>query len=502
MALAAAALALRLPRLAETPGWDGDEGYNLDIAWHLLQGRAQFFALDYAFVQHPPLFYVLVAPLVGVLGRELVAVRIVAAVASSLSAVLLYGAVAAASGRRPALLAGVVLAGAHFCVLYGRFGYTYNLLLLWSAATLACVVAWRRSDRRPWLWLGTAAAALGLLTDQEGIFLPLFLAASIWPRRRLAVITLAVGSAPAFLVALAMLVATPEIAVSDWAYSFLRLQGAGRGEEQGPAVAAAHWFVNYLHLLRAEWWLPLGVAGLFCIQPLAARRTALLLTGLMVVPIFALRELDPFFRTGIPLLLPLSWGAGALLDAGMAAVFGTFGKGATSAASTRRAWTRSTSAMVAALVVILPLGLELGRSAGAAGAGFRPRFDWALVTEGEAQREARAAAAYVNDRARANDVVVVSPAVAWLYEPQTADFFQSVAREGEPLAFYPANLPRARFRFDPSLGGARYAVVDPFWLRWAAEVPAVRRHLDRVESATIAAEIGQIRIFAPSPRSA
>ena len=45
----------------------------------------------------------------------------------------------------------------------------------------------------------------------------------------------------------------------------------------------------------------------------------LTLAGLLIVPIFALRSLDPFFRTGIPLLIPGAVGLGALLDAGMRA---------------------------------------------------------------------------------------------------------------------------------------------------------------------------------------
>ena len=28
------AIAFRVPRLADSPGWDADEAYNLDIAWH------------------------------------------------------------------------------------------------------------------------------------------------------------------------------------------------------------------------------------------------------------------------------------------------------------------------------------------------------------------------------------------------------------------------------------------------------------------------------------
>ncbi len=88
------ALLLRLPGLEGAPGWDGDEGYNLDIAWQLREGRAGQFALVYAFVQHPVLFYALLAPLLALAGQQLWVARALAATAGALSAGVLYLAVA------------------------------------------------------------------------------------------------------------------------------------------------------------------------------------------------------------------------------------------------------------------------------------------------------------------------------------------------------------------------------------------------------------------------
>ena len=65
VALAAALVALcvwfHVCRLAQTPGWDPQEGYNLDLAWNLLHGRLRLFALTQDFAQHPPLFYLQLA---------------------------------------------------------------------------------------------------------------------------------------------------------------------------------------------------------------------------------------------------------------------------------------------------------------------------------------------------------------------------------------------------------------------------------------------------------
>jgi hypothetical protein len=87
----------------------------------------------------------------------------------------------------------------------------------------------------------------------------------------------------------------------------------------------------------------------------------------------------------------------------------------------------------------------------------------------------------VNERIDADDVVIVSPHVAWLYGGKRADFFQMVAATGEAIAFYP-ELPRRRFAFDPSIEAARFVVLDGFWRRWAEADDNLRRLTARVEA--------------------
>jgi hypothetical protein len=488
--LALLALLWRLPRLGVTPGWDGDEGYNLDIAWHLLHGRAQMFALDHAFVQHPILGYALLAPLLALFGPELWVGRALSAGAGALATGALYLAVALTGARRPAVLAALALGGAFVAVAYSRLAYTYGLLLLWTALTLLATVYWETTRRRPALWGAAACAALGLLTDQVGVALPLFVAARVLPRRREAALVLAAGAVPALLAAAGAAAVHPAAAAADWSQTLARLAG-GDGGGPSPAAAPARWLLNYFHLLRAEWWWPAAVAGLFCVRPLTARRRLLLLAGLLALPIFALRELDPFFRTGIPLLVPGAWGLGALLDAGMRAAYETAGPAGPAGPAPGRPW----GAILAALVVLLPLGLETGRTAGGLVAGFALPIDWALVNA-PGQAAARGAAAYVNDRGGPQSVVVTSPHVAWLYRARVADFLQAAAAGGERVAFYPPGIPRDRFRFDPGpgAGGADFAVLDGYWDRWSAESEAVRRLTADVTAWPLVWSEGDVRV--------
>ena len=188
-------------------------------------------------MQHPVLYYALLAPLLALAGPQLWVARALAATAGALSAGVLYLALAHGprfgAGRRPAFLAALALAGAHFAVAYSRLAYTYNLLLLWTALCLLAVTRWEEGRRRGWLVAATAFAALGLLTDQIGIALPLFVAARALPRRRRA-------RRPSSWAAPGRrssppgspLAVHPQAAIADWAHTLLRL-GGGDGAPSG-----------------------------------------------------------------------------------------------------------------------------------------------------------------------------------------------------------------------------------------------------------------------------
>src|SRR5581483_10324553 len=76
LAILGLAALLRLPHLATNPGWDGAEGYNYNLALNLMQGRHQMFALDFVFVQHPPLYFALAAGLFRLFGPSMLALRL------------------------------------------------------------------------------------------------------------------------------------------------------------------------------------------------------------------------------------------------------------------------------------------------------------------------------------------------------------------------------------------------------------------------------------------
>ena len=566
VAVLAIALAARLPSLLATPGWDGDEGYTLEIAWNLAHGDARMFALEYRFVAHPPLAFAVIAPALRAFGRDLAVLRAGAGIASAFTVALVAWGLARAGLRRAAALGGIALAVAPFAVAYGRMGYTYGLLALVVAATVTALVTWRRdtaagSDGRgpgrptpspkpppPLRWeSGNVAwpitlAAFGPLVDHPGIALPVLVAIEVrlatrsWLR---AAGALALSLAPAIAFHGAVAWLDPAGSSEEWRQVAARL-GASPGESplSSPspiatgeglsrhvptlATTVALVLANVSGLMRASWWMPLAVAGLFAIPASAGRTTVLRAFALVAIPALAVRPIDPWFRTAIPLLPIAGWGLGAILDRGVGAAFDVVG------ATPGRGpiVPRLLGSCVAALV-LLPLGLEAGATAVALLPGMAapsqaeyyplpnpiPQSDmgegryganplaptltlpidpW-LIRDGD---DARAAAAWVNAHVSPTDLVVASPAVTWLVEARVADHLQATAHAlpGTAVAFYPPVIAPTRWRFDASVQAARWVILDHVTDVWVAADPPTRRVLGPVTVRAPAFRAGSYRV--------
>ena len=537
----AIALAARLPSLLATPGWDGDEGYTLEIAWNLAHGDARMFALEYRFVAHPPLAFAAIAPALRAFGRDLAVLRAGAGIASAFTVALVAWGLARAGLRRAAALGGVALAVAPFAVAYGRMGYTYGLLALVVAGTVTALLAWRRDAEavrdargpgRPTpsptrrqsgvvAWPITLAA-LGPLIDHPGIALPVLVAIEVRLATRSwlnAAGALALSLAPAIAFHGAVAWLDPAGSGEEWRQLGARL-GASLDLHQAPegvpvptlATTVALVLANVSGLMRASWWMPLAVAGLFAIPASAGRMTVLRAFALVAIPAFAVRPIDPFFRTAIPLLPLAGWGLGAILDRGVGAAFDVMG------ATPGRGpiIPRLLGSCVAALV-LLPLGIEAGTTAvallpsmaapsqGSRADGGRvgrtiplapaltlPIDPW-LIRDGD---DARAAAAWVNAHVLPTDLVVASPVVTWLVAARVADHLQATARAlpGTAVAFYPPVIAAARWRFDPSVQAARWVILDHVTDAWVAADPSTRQVLGPVADRAPAFRVGSYRV--------
>ncbi len=500
-------IALHIIHLAQTPGWAGDEGYNLDIAWNLLHGRLRMFALTSAFVQHPPLFYLALAAAIRLFGYSIVTLRALVVCYSLLTTLFLLVLGRRMFGPGPALWGALAFTIAPLTLDNTRWGYTYSqLMLLGFLGVYAC---WRYLETRSYRWVLSASAlgALAVLSDYEGVFLPLLIILVAWWVRPRHIWTAAgIGLGVPLLTALGLLAASPGAFLSDLAATAAR---AGGGN---PVTQTLSVIINFQHLLSLDAWVLLGLIGLWLIRDARLRGLIFAALALMLMALLKVRDLNPSFHSGVPLLPWLGLGAGLAIDRGITtlyawlnnwwdALFSRAGRGARQLAMVKR----FSVTLILFLALISPLGITIAADAGGVASGLHTAIDTSLANHPD---DAGRAASYILAHARAGDVILCSPQVAWLLDdPEdgsghetgilATEPLQSVAYTGESIAFYPANLGTSRFAFDPSAARARFAIVDNFWRALAApdQAPQVQPLLRLVEGWPQVYQVGEYTIY-------
>ncbi|HVA92164.1 MAG TPA: glycosyltransferase family 39 protein [Chloroflexota bacterium] len=467
---------LRLANLADNPGWDGDEGYNLNIAANLLAGHARMFAMRYVFVQHPPFFYLLGALVMKLWTPDLIALRALSACCGVLTILALQGLGSALGGRRLGWAAALFYAIWPEAVLQVRWAYTYNLLALLVLLTLWAALSpylgrleglvgdstpprrWRNGAIGPALLAGFLAG-LALATDQEAAILVPALVYLWWGRdwKPLAGGVLAMAAPPCAYLGV-MLATRKDDVLFDIHHTASRL-------DSGPGDILA----RLTDLFRFDPLVVLGLCGLALVAHGRPRKVivglAIGLTGLVL----EVRDPAPVFRAAEPLLPLAGLGMGALVLALMDLIGRMVGGNGR----------RGARAALAALVLLVPLGgtlvlTDLGSIRGGFATGLKPTLPRSAA-------EARRMAAWVNARVRPTDLVIAMPGISWLFHCRATELLQAVAVSGHGAAFYPDGLSMARFAYDPRLDTARFLVVDDFTRLWIAEQPRERALVRRAE---------------------
>lgn len=479
---------LRLLNLADNPGWDGDEGYNWSIATSLAVGHVQRFALQYTFVDHPPLFYLLGAGIMRVWTHDLIALRTLSTLCGVATVPALYALAGRLGSRREGLMAACIYAIWPLAVLQSRWCYTYNLLslllvlALWAAlppypapennagsremvlptghATHDAAVAGDASlgTARPRSGLAAALTAgllagLALATDQEGASVAIAVCATLWWRGGLRLAlpgALAAAGPPALYIGWML-------AIRRSAFLFDLRHTAGRVGGGGVLAQIGDLLVRALHLLEFDPLIALGALGLLALPRSPQRRILWLQAALLALIALKVRDPSPNVRAAIPLLPLCALGLGALIGRVLA---WRSGRG-----SSRRGI--STVRLLLALLGLLMAGLSL---AGAAG-----RFPTAIgFSLPRSTVQAYRLADWINARTGSTDLVIAMPQIAPLLGAHTAELLEAVARDGQGTEFYPAGINPARFAYDTRLAAARYLVLDDFTRLWIKGHPGER----------------------------
>jgi 4-amino-4-deoxy-L-arabinose transferase-like glycosyltransferase len=524
VALVALCVWFHVFRLAQTPGWDPQEGYNLDLAWNLMHGRLRLFALTQDFAQHPPLFYLQLALSIRIFGYGIVAVRALAGLYAALTCVALLlaggrllGAGAALWGAAAYTVAPVVLANT-------RWGYSYSMLafvgLLCLWATWEALASTDAALALRWLLVAAALAGLAAFSDYVGVAWIAFVAlAGLKLGWRRGLLALSVGAGLLALGLLVCLLASPGVFIADV------FSTGGRAAGGNPIVAGILLLFNYQRLATYDAWLTLGLVGLFLVRPARTRNLLLGALALLGLAILKVRTLGPSFHTAMPLLPLLGLGAGVALVAGTGRLFAWAGEwlapldrwldalaarraGVTAEAAAPHDGRTLLSRILMALLVFVVIGSPVALAGasdavGLAGTLTTPQ-DSLLATPADAQ----ATIQFMLAHAQRGDLVLASPQLAWAFDQPVdaqgrplgvagADIVQTVAYGGHAAAFYPAGLPRDRWAYDIAPSAARFVIVDDLVRQLAApdQLPALAPILKQVERWHVVFRRGQYTVY-------
>jgi 4-amino-4-deoxy-L-arabinose transferase-like glycosyltransferase len=486
---------LRLANNADNPGWYSDEGTHLDIAQNLARGRTQYLAINQSTLlfSRLPLFEMLLAGWLDAKGGGIGALRALTGVLGVISVGTLYLVVRRIK-KEPslALLSTLMLAIYPQAILYSRFGLSYNLLTPLVLLTFLGLWEYLGGMRRGWLALAALAIGIGGVSDlwMFALVAPMMLVVSIRRWRDL-LWSVPLLLLPFGLYAVVMLLNAPQAFLFDLDFIASRLSG------RSPAAQLTTLAFNYAVLVSQDHWIALAIVGLFLLRPVRLRRLSLLM---FLFPIIILGRTVALFNLSfyymIPLLPFVGLGMATVIQRGASYVARAI-RGALLSLFENWGWVPDRLLAIGAnlilfSVVISPFLVSVVWSAKQTRDGFSAVIDPFLIDPGDARR----AAEFVNNQADADDVIVASPALAWLFLANVADFQMTVAAAGQETPHLPADIPADRFVFDPDYRRARFVVVDNLWRNWAVwNVIGVSDIVRQVETWPLAFKAGEIEVY-------
>ncbi len=497
---------LRLAHIETNPGWYSDEGTLINIAQNLMQGKVQYLAINQSIliVGRPPLFVAMLAVLFRIFGDGIETLRVFTGSLGVISVGLLYWVVRRMLGRKGiplALLSALMLAIYPQAIFYNRLGFSYNLLMPMALLTFWGLWEYLNTMKVAWLVLAALAVGLGGASDlMMFTFAPVVVLVVSTRRWRDLLWALPLIALPFSLYALVMLITVPQAFLFDLNFTLFRL-GEVPWFAQFPIMV-----LNYGTLLIQNLWFALAIIGFFLLPRFRIKMLSLLM---FFVPIVLLGRTISLTGLGLNYISPLfpfvAMGAAALFIEGWPLVLEVaqngfnvlFKQWGWIPQHKNGRWVRARavvlgSSLVFFLIIITPVLISAFLSVFQVQNGLSSGIDNLLVNAIDAGKVAD----YVNQHSEADDVVLTSPAISWLFDSQIADFQMAIAAEGKATKHFPADIPLERFAFDPRYTQARYVVIDPVWRNWAAaNMPEVEAMIADVKKWTLVFQSGEIDVY-------
>ena len=429
-----------------------------------------------------PLFPGLLAILSKIFGTNIIVLRALAGVLSSIAVVLLGKLIWQMSRDAwwafASMLAFLLVPQLAF---YQRLGFSYHLgavLLLGSALTLWFYLENRGSR---WLYLAAFGVGLAVLSDIAGVFfiLPVLIAAALQRQWRATLIALGIAVLPASIYLAALEWTVPQALQFDFSFILHRVSDPLATQFINLLANAATMGVLY------AWWqvMWLGYLLIPCTRCTLFFGLFWGLPWLMMARSLALPDLSFYYQI---LTFPLiAAGIGGALRYGLpmaeskirALIQHVLHSLLGNHLPTRRISVWGTAAVL--ILLLAPLFLQAYTSLSLSFLTLQRLEKNFFVPAADAQ----AATNYVNRQIKPDDLVIASPALAWAIRGHVTDFQLCQAFVHRPTPHFPANIPPKRFAYDLQCAHAKYALIDPVWRTWGAKnVPALRQITNEIQT--------------------
>jgi hypothetical protein len=467
---------LRLINLEQNPGWYSDEGTQIEIAQNLLQGKIQYFSLNQStlIIARLPLFSLILTLIFKLFGVGILQLRVFS-VGLGIFTILTVFVVLKSILKRDAgvfpILTALIFSVYPSAIMYHRLGFSYNLLSLLILLSFWGLWKFSNDDGELWFYLLSISLGLACIVDIEAfVFFPFaILIVLIFDYRKFPLFGL-ITFFPFIVYSLVMLIISPEAFIFDFRFSFSRVDNV-------PLFAQFIILLNnILNLIMKDNWIAFGLLGFFVMPN---RKFGVFLFFFVLFPILLLGRVASI--TGISFYYFIPFFSFIVIGISGFTIFffrtitislenviiqfleKTKFIGRHINVKVKLQLSRIVSAFILS-IFISPLTIfiifqDYSQSVNYWNTDLEP----IMVNPYDAKK----AMEFINHNVTNEDLVIASPALAWIVMAKKIDFQISLAYLRKSTMHLPGDIPYDRFTFNSDYKEAKYVIIDNIWTNWA-----------------------------------
>jgi len=495
---------LRFINLESNPGIYSDEGTQIEIAQNLLEGEIRYFSLNQStlIIGRLPLFTVLLTIFFKLFGVGVFQLRMLAAILGILTILLLYiilKSILTNEAKSIPLMSVFLFSVYPSAIIFHRLGFSYNLLSIFVLLVFWGLWQYWKTKKLHWLILTSACLGLGSLVDLSAFaFYPFAFLLIFLKNYRKIPLFLFLSLLPFIIYSVIMLLMHPNAFIFDFRFIFGRVNNNFRNQ-------IVFLFLNIYELFIKDSWIIFGLLGLFLIKNknfgffsflyffipfvFSARHSSM--TGLSYyyfIPFFSIIIIgvtgftqyffvkiktlfEEFFQRSINKYKPRFLKIDQENTGKLA---------------------RYSSALLLSVFLAPTLIFSLNKTLHDLNNELITPMSPVMVNFSEA----KSASEFINNRVTSEELVIGSPAVAWMINSNRVDFQISTAFNGKASIHLPENIPSDRFLYNSDYHIAKFIIIDNIWTNYAIYNNFyIQEMFEEIEKWPVVWSGGQVRVY-------